>query len=124
MIEHDTATANEIVEMLAHNGIRAETRGTGTEAIETATSTEFDAIILDLHLPDMDGRDVLGIIRQSGCNRATPVVAILSASDRTSIPDLHIQGFVEKPIDLHHLGEALWRAGLSHEVTSDASDPA
>jgi CheY-like chemotaxis protein len=110
--------------MLAHNGIRAQTTGTGTEAIETATATEFDAIILDLNLPDMDGRDVLDMIRQSGCNRRTPIVAILSASDRASIPDLHIQGFVEQPVDLHHLGEALWRAGLSHAATSDTPETA
>ena len=78
---------------------------------------------MDFDLPDMDGKELLEFIRKSDCNGDTPVVAILRASDRSSIPDLHIQGFVEQPVDLRHLSEALWRTGLSPSVTNHAPEP-
>lgn len=55
---------------------------TGQEAIDLATSGEFDLLILDLGLPDMDGFEVLSTIRSLG---VTAPVIILTA--RNSVTD-------------------------------------
>lgn len=55
---------------------------TGTEAIDLASTGEFDLLILDLGLPDQDGFDVLNTIRGQG---GTMPVIILTA--RSSVTD-------------------------------------
>ena len=55
---------------------------TGTEAIDLASTGEFDLLILDLGLPDRDGFDVLNTIRGQG---GTMPVIILTA--RSSVTD-------------------------------------
>ena len=64
-------------------------------------------ILLDLHLPDLSGEQVLAALRKDEATRDIPV-AILSADatrDRTQFLAAGIQAYLTKPIDLRRLLE-------------------
>ncbi len=59
-------------------GYAVDVAGDGNAAVEMVHATEYDLIILDLNLPDMDGLQVLEKIRN---RKVSPPVLILSARD-------------------------------------------
>jgi two-component system KDP operon response regulator KdpE len=88
---------------------------TGTEALKLAATGAPDLIVLDLGLPDRDGKDVLRELRQFS---DTPVI-ILSARDRESEKiealDLGADDYVEKPFGIGELTARL-RTALRHRA--------
>ena len=87
---------------------------TGREAIRLAASAAPDVIILDLGLPDIDGKDVLRDIRAFS---KVPVI-VLSARDReaekVAAPDLGADDYVEKPFGMGELLARLRTAAARH----------
>lgn len=83
----------------------------GARAIELATEQRFDAILMDLQMPDMDGLETCRRIRALPSDHApTPIVA-LSANSRRSDMDAAeaagMNGFLSKPIDMARLADVL-----------------
>lgn len=101
---------------LARQGIETRLVVRGTEAMELAVVENFDAIVLDLSLPDMDAGELLASIRRDGRRPTTPVVAVTSSSDRRIVPGLPVQAFLERPVEAGTLVEALRRAGALTEI--------
>ncbi len=88
---------------------------TGAEALRMAVTGALALIVLDLGLPDRDGKDVLRDIRAFS---QTPVI-VLSARDRESEKiealDLGADDYVEKPFSMGELTARL-RAALRHKA--------
>lgn len=88
---------------------------TGTQALKTAATAAPDVIILDLGLPDMDGKDVVASLR-AWCK--VPII-ILSARDRESEKiaalDLGADDYIEKPFGIGELTARI-RAALRHRI--------
>lgn len=78
VVEDDLRLGEQIIESLEKTGWVPELSQDGIDALYRATSEEWDAIVLDLGLPKLDGLTVLKGIRDENIN--TPVV-ILSARD-------------------------------------------
>jgi heavy metal response regulator len=76
VVEDERRIADFISRGLQGAGYAVDTGGTGSTAIELTHQTDYDLIILDLMLPDMDGLQVLEKIRN---RRHGPPVLILSA---------------------------------------------
>ncbi|GAK20578.1 LOW QUALITY PROTEIN: two-component system response regulator QseB [Vibrio sp. JCM 19052] len=81
VVEDEPRLGEQILETLENNGWVPELSQDGIDALYRATSEEWDAIVLDLGLPNLDGLTVLKGIRDENIN--TPVV-ILSARDTLS----------------------------------------
>ena len=78
VVEDEKRIADFLSRGLQSAGYSVDVANTGTQAIEIVHSNEFDLVVLDLGLPDMDGLQVLQKIK----NRKTiPPVLILSARD-------------------------------------------
>ena len=94
-------------------GFQVQTAETGAQALRLAATGAPDLIVLDLGLPDRDGKDVLRDIRQFS---TTPVI-VLSARDREAEKiealDLGADDYVEKPFGIGELTARL-RAALRH----------
>ena len=74
----------------------------GVEAVEAARTQQFDAILMDMQMPVMDGLTATGQIRADGMNRDTPVVALTAnAMDvhRAAWEAMGVHAFLTKPID-------------------------
>lgn len=78
VVEDEPRLGEQIVEALDNNGWTPELSTDGIDALYRATSEKWEAIVLDLGLPKLDGLTVLKSIRDENIN--TPVI-ILSARD-------------------------------------------
>src|SRR5271168_5513059 len=84
--ENDSATAARIELMLRSEGFICDTTQLGEEGLEIGKLYDYDIIILDLMLPDIDGYEVLRRFRAA---RITTPILILSG---LSGPDQKIKG--------------------------------
>ena len=81
LVEDDPTTAKSIEMMLNHANLNVYWTDLSEEAIDLAKLYDYDLLLLDLNLPDMDGHDVLRHLRMARIE--TPIL-ILSGSDDTS----------------------------------------
>jgi two-component system copper resistance phosphate regulon response regulator CusR len=78
VVEDEKRIADFLSRGLQSAGYAVDTVNTGSDAVEMVHSTEYDLVVLDLGLPDMDGLQVLQKIRN---RKVIPPVLILSARD-------------------------------------------
>lgn len=99
LVEDDAAMALLITQVLEQEGFAVDHASTGTDAQTLAFVTEYDAIVLDLGLPDRHGLSVLQALRNEG--RSTPVIILTSSADSASTVralDTGADDYVTKPI--------------------------
>ncbi|TPG41882.1 DNA-binding response regulator [Roseomonas nepalensis] len=87
LVEDDLTTSCGVTLMLKTQGMMVDATDTGEEALELARLYEYDIVVLDLMLPDMEGYEVVRRLRAA--RSATPVL-ILSGLSR---PGAKVQGF-------------------------------
>jgi signal transduction histidine kinase/CheY-like chemotaxis protein len=89
--------------LLAPTGARLTMVANGLEAVEAAAAQDFDAVLMDMQMPVMDGLEAARRIRaSSGANRTTPIIALTANAldvHRAAWAELGTQGFLTKPID-------------------------
>lgn len=107
-----------IAEHLRVCGFAVDPVGRGEAALEAAAVAAYDAVILDLGLPDMDGVEVLRDLRRS---RGTHIPALIltardAIADRVCGLDAGADDYILKPFDLTEL-EARLRAVLRRPGT-------
>jgi two-component system OmpR family response regulator len=78
IVEDQAKLANLLRRGLAKEGIAADVLGDGEDALWRATATEYDAIVLDVMLPGMDGMEVCSRLRAEG---VTAPILMLTARD-------------------------------------------
>jgi two-component system cell cycle response regulator CtrA len=79
IIEDDEIVASTLELFLRSEGFRTHTETLGEEALEVARLYEYDAILMDLNLPDMSGLEVLRKLRLNKV--ATPVLILSGQAD-------------------------------------------
>ncbi len=82
IIEDDEITASSVDLFLKSEGFRTHIEGLGEEALEVAKHYEYDAILMDLNLPDMPGIEVLKKLRVNKVS--TPVLVLSGQIDMDS----------------------------------------
>jgi CheY-like chemotaxis protein len=83
---------------------------TGAAAIEYLQTHSPKVILLDLHLPDVDGCELLRRIREDSRFRSIPVIVLTGVSgdrQRTEARRLGISGYINKTPDVHSLADHL-----------------
>ncbi|WP_432256175.1 response regulator transcription factor CtrA [Limimaricola sp. AA108-03] len=80
LVEDDPTTSKSIELMLTHANLNVYATDMGEEGIDLAKLYDYDLILLDLHLPDMTGHEVL---RQLRLHRVSTPILILSGDDDT-----------------------------------------
>ena len=102
-------------------GYEVVTAATGTEALKTVALQAPDIIVLDLGLPDMDGKDFIIKLREWS---KTPII-VLSARDREtekiSALDLGADDYVNKPFGIGELMARL-RTALRHAARQSGEE--
>ncbi len=87
LVEDDPTTSRSIELMLTHANLNVYATDLGEEGIDLAKLYDYDLILLDLDLPDMDGHEVLRQLRMA---RVETPILILTGSDDT---ESKIKGF-------------------------------
>jgi CheY-like chemotaxis protein len=82
----------------------------GTVALDLARDHQPDIIILDLHLPDLPGRDVLARLRADPRTRDIPVIIASADATPSRIRQPRVEGavdYITKPLDLEAFLDAI-----------------
>jgi CheY-like chemotaxis protein len=103
------------VRILTESGYAVETAATGAQALARCNESKFDAITLDLILPDRSGVDILRGIRASEKNRDVPVIVVTVITERGAVAGFAVQDILPKPVDSPILLDSLQRAGVARE---------
>ncbi|WP_419317213.1 ATP-binding protein [Caulobacter sp. ErkDOM-E] len=97
--------------MLEAFGAQVETADDAEAALEAANVRVFDAILMDVRMPGVDGLEATRRLRASGLNRQTPVIAVsgaVSAQDIEACRSAGMKGMIEKPVVPSDLYAALF----------------
>jgi CheY-like chemotaxis protein len=96
------------VRLLENQGHRVETAGTGSAVIAAFERGDFDVVLMDFHMPELDGLQATRIIRarERGNGRRVPIIALTASAmvgDYERGIEAGMDGYVSKPIDLGKL---------------------
>jgi CheY-like chemotaxis protein len=95
---------------LERMGCVVEVAGNGLEAVQLAGKSEFDAILMDWHMPVLDGLEATSRIRAAERSRRTPIIALTASAlegDRQVCIDAGMDGYLSKPVQPEQLLEML-----------------
>lgn len=104
LVEDDAATAKSIELMLKSEGYVIDTTDLGEDGIEIGKVYDYDIIILDLMLPDMDGYEVLKTLRNAKVS--TPVLilsGLTELDDKLKALGYGADDYLTKPFDKREL---------------------
>ncbi len=119
LAEDDEYLLSALLMALQHKGYFVVPARTGTEAKTAMLTTDFDLVLLDLGLPEMDGTEVISDIRSN--RNETPIIVITardSLEDKIHGLDLGANDYLVKPFDFREL-EARIRALMRKSLWSN-----
>lgn len=113
LVVEDNAFNQQVAkEFLCRRGAQVVLASHGGEAIDWVRHQHFDAVLMDLHMPEMDGFEATRQIRALPAGREIPVIAMTAAvmaEDRQRCAELGMNDFVAKPIEPDELLRSLTR---------------
>jgi CheY-like chemotaxis protein len=88
----------------------------GVSAVEACRMESFDLILMDLQMPEMDGFEATGLIREAerASGRHTPIIAMTAHAmhgDRDQCIHACMDDYISKPVDLRALARTIERYG-------------
>ena len=113
LVADDKATSRELVRTVLENwGLEVFEAADGLEAVHQANEVHPDLIILDLHMPNLDGFGTVQELRRSQAFATTPVMALTASAmmgDKERAMAAGFTGYITKPIRLNALREEVER---------------
>ena len=123
LVEDGIVNQRVAVEMLRDHNVTVAVNG--LEAVEAASSQDFDIILMDVQMPEMDGLEATAEIRrletESKCGRRVPIVAMTASAmkgDRERCLEAGMDGYIPKPIDIDELFTVIERFTGSLSVSN------
>jgi two-component system nitrogen regulation response regulator NtrX len=100
VIDDETAIREAIRMTLEYEGYRVDEARGGQDGLDKATKTDYDAILLDIKMPVLDGMEVLENLKEQRVQ--TPVIMVSGHGDISTAVDCTKRGaydFLEKPLN-------------------------
>ena len=105
--------------MLKHLGCEADIAVNGLEAIEAVLQQQYDLILMDVQMPEMDGLEATRQIRKMEPNKGrVPIIALTASAlteDRLQTAEAGMDNFLSKPIKIDEL-----RATIQTTIADDS----
>ena len=123
LVAEDNLAGKRLMErMLARLGVEAQVVGNGLEAVAAARAGQFDLILMDCHMPEMDGFAATGALRAAGCK--LPIVALTAnamSGDREACLAAGMDDYLAKPIVAAELVRVLRRWLADRPAATDSA---
>ncbi len=105
-IEDDVETAQTVTMILKSDGHQCDTADCGARALELARDYDYDIILLDIGLPDVDGYEVLNQLRALGVTTPVTIQSGLVLR-KNEVKDLGVEDCLAKPFGRRELRDNL-----------------
>jgi len=87
--------------ILAHKGYQTKALEKGSQAMDATLSFTPDVIVLDVHLEEVDGRDVCRELKDDKNTRGIPIIMISANNEKSEVLDrCNPEVFMNKPLNL------------------------
>jgi DNA-binding response OmpR family regulator len=119
-VEDDAEIRRALIRALTERGHVVSSAGTALDGLQQAVEGAFDLVVLDLGLPDVDGREVLRMLRSVS---RVPVIVATARDDEAAVVDVLDKGaddYLVKPFGPAQL-DARIRAVLRRTSSVDAA---
>lgn len=124
VIDDERSIRNTLKDVLEYEGYGVELAESGREGVAKCSDCRFDAVMCDIKMPEIDGVEVLNIIKTSYPN--LPVLMISGHGNINTAVNCIKHGacdFIEKPIDLNKLIAAIKSAINSDNILKNTAKP-
>ena len=104
VVDDDDAVRDSLELFLSMKGLKVLTYGSGQQLLENERNVLPNLLILDIHMPEMDGFELLKQLRQRGID--APIILMSGLGDRSielRAKNSGVAAFFNKPIDPHAL---------------------
>jgi CheY-like chemotaxis protein len=117
LVAEDNPTNQEIaLAILEGAGIVAEIADNGKKAVEAVRKGRFDAVLMDIQMPEIDGYEATKTIRKDPNFKSLPIIAMTAHAmegDEEKCLEAGMDGYVSKPINQDRLFHTIWKS-LKH----------
>jgi CheY-like chemotaxis protein/HPt (histidine-containing phosphotransfer) domain-containing protein len=106
LVEDNEFNQQVASELLAMMGVEVTLAANGREALDQVRSRTFDAVLMDLQMPEMDGYETTRRLRANPALRDLPILAMTAhamVQERERCASLGMNDFITKPIDPEEL---------------------
>ena len=113
VVDDSVVTRHLLRHVLTGNGHSVVTATDGRHALERLSTTEYDLVVSDLDMPEMDGLALLKYLRASDRYRDLPIIMLTASGmdkDRAMASVEGASGFLTKPFSSWELAETVNRA--------------
>ena len=124
LVEDNPVNQEIALAVLAQGHVAATVAEDGASALREAAAGRFDAVLMDLHLPDMSGVEVTRRLRAAGV--VAPVLALTASAmpaEQAECERAGMSAFLTKPLDTQALHSALLAAFLPPAGPAPARGP-
>ncbi len=123
LAEDNTVNQRLAMRLLEKQGHTVVLANNGREALAALDREEFDLVLMDVQMPEMDGFEATAQIRarEVSGGRRLPIIAMTAHAmkgDRERCLEAGMDGYVSKPIQTQDLNQAVARLGSSNERKS------
>ena len=114
LVEDNEINQQIAKELLQQAGLKVYLAGNGREAVESIENlpTLYDAVLMDIEMPEMDGYQATRIIQSNPAHKALPIIAMTAnamAGDREKSLEVGMHDHINKPIVVETLYACLLR---------------
>jgi len=110
IIEDNEKNMKLVRDVLQVKGYTTLEAVTAEDGIKLAMEHKPDLVLMDIHLPGMNGIEALGVLRADPATASIPVIAVTASvmqQDRKLITDAGFEAYVGKPINLKEFLDAV-----------------
>lgn len=122
LVEDNEINQQIAIELLTMAGLNVATANNGQEAVDMVQQTSFDAVLMDIQMPVMDGYQATKVIRGLGEFEQLPIIAMTAnamSGDRERCIDAGMNDHLAKPINPQEVYKTLsqWVEPTGNELT-------
>jgi len=106
LVEDNAINQQVATELLEQGGFVVTVAGNGKEGVQAVETSEFDLVLMDIQMPEMDGHEATQAIRKEPGFDALPIVALTAhamAGEREKCLNSGMNDYLSKPIKSDHL---------------------
>ena len=112
LVEDNELNREVATELLSTEGLTVDAANDGLEALERARQARYDLVLMDLHMPRLNGLDATRRLRTLEGYETTPILAMTASAfddDRAACRQAGMDDFVSKPVEPDKLYATLLR---------------